>query len=315
MIDFTVILFSLLTMLLLMCVGFLLQKRNMTDERFSANLSTLVLYIAMPCMIVNAFLRDYDPSLLSMMLQVFLIALIAHTLLALLAFICFRKTPEKKRSVLRYMIIFSNCAFMGFPVLSSIFPEQSATAILLGACFQVWFNLFTWTLGVRLYQSENKLRLRRLFLNPGTIAVLIGMLLFLTGARAVLPSFIPNTLQMLGNLVTPLSMIVVGISLSKIRPRDLFCDRSLLCACALRQIITPAFFFAVYFLLRTLGIYVPDTLVISVPFILLCMPAATTAVMMAQQFGGDAVYASTGVTLSTLTSVITIPLMSLLLGL
>lgn len=315
MIDFTVILFSLLTMLLLMCVGFLLQKRNMIDERFPAGLSTLVLYIAMPCMIVNAFLRDYDPSLLSMMLQVFLISLLAHTLLTVLAFFCFKKTPEKKRSVLRYMIIFSNCAFMGFPVLSSIFPEQSGTAILLGACFQVWFNLFTWTIGVRLYRSEGSLRLRRLFFNPGTIAVLIGMLLFLTGARGILPSFIPNTLQMLSNLVTPLSMIVVGISLSKIRLRDLFCDRSLIWACALRQIITPAFFFAVYFLLRTLGIYIPDTLVISVPFILICMPAATTTAMMAQQFGGDAIYASTGVTLSTLTSVVTIPLMSLLLQL
>ena len=84
MVDFTVALFSSLAMLLLMLTGVLLRRRNMVDDQFSQGLSALTLYIALPCMIVNAFLRDYDPELLSMMLQVFLIALAVNIVQALI---------------------------------------------------------------------------------------------------------------------------------------------------------------------------------------------------------------------------------------
>jgi len=143
--------------------------------------------------------------------------------------------------------------------------------------------------------------------------VAIGAVVFVTSAVNFVPGFVQKSVDIMGSVVTPLSMLVIGMRLTEVKFKDIFKDKAMLLAHGMKLIALPALLFFALRLICLTGFIEPNGLVLTVIFILFAMPSAANTVMMAELFDGDSVYASVGVTVSTVLSLITIPLLSLLL--
>ena len=304
---------SVLTMLLLILPGFILRKINFINSSAAKACSLIVLYCAQPCMLIDAYMREFDSGLFSDMLKVGLLALIMYICFILISSFMFKKAPPARRPILQYMMIFSNCGYMGFPVLRQIYGDQGDLAVLLGASVTLWFNLLSWPVGVRLYNRSGESFWRSL-LKPGVIATVIGLIVFLTSASRIIPAPVGNAVSLMTDMVTPLSMFVIGIRLAECPFKSLFSDWRLLCASGMRLLVLPALSFVIILALRLTGLPMSD-MVMAVPFILMAMPSGASTAMMAERYDRDSVYGSAAVSLTTLLSVITIPLTSLMLTL
>lgn len=313
MVDFITVFSSVLTMLLLILPGFILRKINFINAQASKACSLIVLYCAQPAMLIDAYLREFDSSIFTDMLKVALLTLIMYMCFIIISSFMFKKSPASKRPILKYMMIFSNCGFMGYPVLRQIYGELGDLAVLLGASVTLWFNLLSWTVGVRLYNSDGESFWRSL-LKPGVIATVIGLICFLTSAVKIIPQPATSALSLLSDMVTPLSMFVIGIRLAECPIKSLFSDWRLLFASGMRLIILPLVSFIVILAVRFAGLPMSD-MVMAVPFILMAMPSGATTAMMAERYDKDSVYGSAAVSLTTLFSIVTIPLVSMLLTL
>ena len=188
---------------------------------------------------------------------------------------------------------------MGYPVVIATLGEDM---LIYAVVFVGAFNLMCWTFGSFFFGGISAIQPKKLLTNPSLIAVIVGLVLFLTGWR--LPGFINDALSMMGNVTTPLAMFVIGARLIDLRFAHLQ-DWKLLLACALRLIIFPA----AVLLLRFTGL---PAAVVSVLYICTAMPCAATTAMQSEMYHCDNSLASRGVALSTAFSILTLALMLLL---
>lgn len=229
----------------------------------------------------------------------FFISLAIMILSGLIAYFLYRSEPNERRSVLTNLSMLSNSAYMGYPVVIATLGEDM---LIYAVVFVGAFNLMCWTFGSFFFGGISAIQPKKLLTNPSLIAVLVGLVLFLTGWR--LPGFINDALSMMGNVTTPLAMFVIGARLIDLRFAHLQ-DWKLLLACALRLIIFPA----AVLLLRFTGL---PAAVVSVLYICTAMPCAATTAMQSEMYHCDNSLASRGVALSTAFSILTLPLMLLL---
>lgn len=294
------VLMQVLTLFLLMLCGFGAAKSKLMDEKHIAGLNTLVLSFAQPCLILSSMQRDRSPDLIRDLLLVFVFTCIIIAVSGLIAHRLFRKEPADRRAVLTNLSMVSNCGFMGYPVITAALGEE---ALIYAALYVSAFNLMSWTLCAYYFGGKEAMRPAQLLKSPSLLAVIGGMVLFLTGWR--LPSFVNNALSMLGDTTTPLAMFVIGTRLVSLRKEHLT-DRSLLGACSLRLLIFPM---AVLLLTLT---PLPK-MVTSALFLCTAMPCAALTAMMSELYDSDRALASRGVALSTALSMITVPILLLLI--
>ena len=291
----------------------------------SETLSVIVLYGCQPILIFTSFQGcSFNPDIAINMLLVAGIALVVHLIMFLAVKLIFLKwRKEDKVSLVKYLSVFSNCGFMGLPFLQSLFADGALQAELIIYCAVVLavFNILNWTFGVYILTEDKKqITIKKVLLNPVIIAVIISLILFFA-TRKPLVDFttvgsIPNklavklmsTLNFLSNMVTPLSMFVIGIRLANIKLKDLLTDKWAYIATGMKLVVMA---FVTMFLVAFLPI--PSTIKYTV-FFLLSMPSATSGAMMAVQFGKDSDFASVGVVLSTILSIATLPLMYLFMN-
>lgn len=314
--EFSVVLTSVLTMIVLLVPGVIFERFRLVPQDFTKGLTNFTLYIAQPFMIINAFLRVFDKEILLNLGTELLLGIVGYAAAFIVICLMFNKMPEAKKGVLKFMMLFTNAGFMGLPVLKSIFGAQGDIAVLYATGVIVCHNVLTWTLGVRMLTPKGeKGGVRKVLLNPGVIACAIGILLFVTSAADYMPQFALDVTQLLAGTVTPLAMYIVGAHLAHFDFRGIFRSWQLLVAVGMRLFVLPCVIFFCYYLIRLTGILPQENMLIAVPFLQLCMPSASVTTMMAQRYGGDAAYASAGVSISTLLSLLSIPVMSLLLSL
>ena len=294
------VLMQVLTLFLLMLCGLFSAKGKLLDERQIAGLNTFVLSFAQPCLILSSMQRDRSPELIRDLLLVFVCTCVIITVSGLIAHRLFRKEPKDRHAVLTNLAMVSNCGFMGYPVITAALGEG---ALIYAALYVSAFNLMSWTLCAYCYGGKEAMRPKQLLKSPSLLAVIGGMVLFLTGWR--LPGFVNNALSMLGETTTPLAMFVIGTRLMGLRKEHLT-DRSLLSVCGLRLLIFPL---AVWLLSLT-----PlPRMVTSALFLCTAMPCAALTAMMAEMYHSDRTLASRGVALSTALSMVTVPLLLMLI--
>jgi len=270
------------------------------DEKHIAGLNTLVLSFAQPCLILSSMQRDRSPDLIRDLLLVFVFTCIIIAISGLIAHRLFRKEPTDRRAVLTNLSMVSNCGFMGYPVITAALGEE---ALIYAALYVSAFNLMSWTLCAYYFGGREAMRPAQLLKSPSLLAVIAGMVLFLTGWR--LPGFVNNALSMLGDTTTPLAMFVIGTRLVSLR-REHLTDRSLLGVCSLRLVIFP--------LAVLLLTFTPlPKMVTSALFLCTAMPCAALTAMMSELYDSDRALASRGVALSTALSMITVPILLLLI--
>ena len=318
-ISFLDVLITVLSLVLLAVPGFLLVKFKMLPEKASETLSVIVLYVAQTLLVVMAFQnKEYTPELGLNMLYVAGITVFIHLFMfVLLRFIFIKKSVDDKVRVLKFASVFSNCGFMGFPFLQALFSGAILDETLIyGAVIVSVFNIMTWTIGVFVITGDTKqISVKKIFLNPVIIGVIIGFLLFIILKKPVLSYMtygsngykitekIVSSLNKIADMVTPLSMIVIGIRLANVKFKQLFLDKFAYLASFFKLVL-----FSFISILAVAFLPIDSTVKYTV-FFLLSMPSATNTVLFSVMFGKNSDFASVCVLLSTLLSILTIPLM------
>lgn len=287
--------------LVLVVLGVVISKLRILSQNALSEITTLLLHIVTPCLIVNSFLSpDIGHLDLTGVLLAILLPAVAMGLAIALSYLFFRKEPASRQKVLRFSIIFSNAGFMGFPLIESIL---GAEGVLYGSFFVAMFNLICWTYGY-LMMGGGKIRVKSLILNPGIIGLAIGLPIYFLRIR--LPDVIASPVSMLADLNTPLAMMVVGGYVARVKPREFLSDLAVYKMAAIRLLLCPAVYLAVLAAVRPTAPLLMSSLIQS------ATPVAANCVLFAVEYGRDAELASKSVAVSTALSLLTVPVFTVL---
>lgn len=298
---------QVLILFLIMFVGFIAKKTGIINDAVSKKLSELLLKITNPLLVLSAFQMDFSQDIMNNVLLVFIFAVVANLVSILLGQVLFVRQKDEIKKIMKFTAVYSNCGFMGFPVLESLFGR---TGILYGSIYVAVFNIFLWTNGMAIFSSSEKLNrdsIKKIVLNPGIITVLIGIVLFMLSIR--LPGPVAEAVDLVGSMTIPLSMLIVGATVAGSRFKELFRGWDIYYITAVRLVLMPLIAFAA---LKILGF--PEMLM-TICVLLIAMPAAATTTIFAELYDSDSVFASRVVVFTTLASIVTLPLMMLLIQL
>ncbi len=295
-------LFSVMLMLFLfICVGFICSKTGIVDAHGSVTLNKVVLNICSPALVLKAVLESeltYSVSQL-LMLIVYAIIFIILALIAGMAcaFIFIRKRDARSKFCLESA--FGNVAFMGFPVVSALY---GGSAVFLVSICTLPFNMFVFSVGIMLVLGgrPKELSLKRIFLTPTMISTAVAFFFFLF--QVSLPSPVESAIGALGSMVIPLSMMLIGVSLGHMAAKAVFGDIRFYAVAAAKLIAVPLLVGTV---LRPI---VQDPLFYGVLVVMSAMPTAAITPVLSTEYGGDTEFASGCVFLTTLLSMLTVPL-------
>ena len=285
---------------LVVLVGALCRKlRFFTDETIRG-VTQLVVNITLPVLTVYNMQRPFETRVLINFLLTLGLSIVAILAALLGSLFLFRNRPHDKRAVLANLEGFSNSGFMGYPIILAVNPDWMIYAV----AYNIAFVFVTWTVGVSLFQGRQNVSLKRVLLNPNVIAAFLGFAVFCL--NITLPDILSQTMSLIGGLTTPLSMLLIGTRISGIRLSELR-DKDYHITAALRLIVLPLI---LYVLLLPLHL---DPAVWSTLYLLTAMPCGTLSAMQAELYGGDARFAARAIAYSTLLSLVTVPLISMLL--
>ena len=309
-----------------MIPGFLLAKTKLFGEKADAVLSALVLYGCQPMLMITSFQKTAFRKEIGLnMLIVAGLAIVVHLIMIAVVYLVVRgKTQDEqliaKRNCVRFGSVFSNCGYMGLPFLQALFGkgDMGNEIIIYGGIVIAIFNFFNWTVGVYMMTGNKKeISLKKVLLNPTIIAIFVGLILFFAVQKPIVEVAVEGSMidavltkimtavGYLGEMVTPLAMIVIGVKLANQNLKNIFLDKYAYLNAFLKLIVM-----SLVCMLVTAFLPI-DTVVKYAIFFCLSMPSATSTTLFAVRFGGDGNSASVFVLLSTLLSIISIPLMFL----
>ncbi len=317
------VIYNVALLFIMMIPGILMKKCKLSVDGFGKGISNLVLYIAQPALVFLAYVRPYAQDILINSIYVLVLSIIVHGIFSVVALMSYKNAPDAMRRMLRFATIFSNAAFMGIPLIKEVLGTE---ATVYASIYNITFNLFLWSLGVFICTDKrdrnqngiedddeeikmNASPLKALY-HPVTIAAALGLLFFILPIETYIPEIAMETLEKLGNLVAPLSMMVIGLRLAEMDFSGILKDKYMYLFLALRHFVLPLVTLG---LVKLVGLILPvSELVEMVTVILAAAPAATSATMFAEKYDCDANYVSRLVTVSTLLSIVTMPLILLL---
>jgi predicted permease len=297
--DKSIIITQVTVLFLIMTIGFVTRKLKILTEDSTKGLTGLLLYVTAPLVAVSSFQFKFSQEMLSEAVLVFVFSGGVHLATILLGKLLFFRTSDATGKILRFATVFSNCGFMGYPVIGGFYGERG---LFLTSIYLVVFNIFVWTYGVFIFTGKaDRKSLQHALLNPGVIAVFLGLILFLLSIKLPLP--IAQTMDAVGGMTTPLSMLIIGSMLANLKPADLFSGFNIYYVSLIRLLVIPLLTLGG---LRLMGI---KGVMLGVCMLTVAMPVATLAAPLAEQNGGDAVFASRVVFISTVLSMLTIPVL------
>ncbi len=304
---YNVVISQILSLFILILLGYILRKMNFINEKLSKGLSRILVDVALPALIISSMMVEINKELINYVKIFTIITAVIYLTMIVLSEIISKliKMPLAKNTVFKFILVFGNVGYMGIPIITTLFPENG---IILNSIKIIFFNVLVWTYGVYLFnrkEGEDYDFEYKNLLNNGVIAITIGFILLFTGLR--LPSFISGSLEMLGNITFPISMLVIGSSLVNANFKKLFLDKKLILLALLRLLIYPLL------ALFILSLFNIEPIIYRTSVLLVAMPSAAQVVLFAEKYDGDNSYASEGVFITTLFSVITIPLFIYLL--
>ena len=302
---------------ILIAVGFLCQRVKLLTEEANKKMADIVMYIVTPCVIVNAFSATLyaKEELLGILVNigtVALIAAVAHIVMILAVTVIFRSKDEGRRRVMRFAAVFSNAGFIALPLAQALIDTPTShEGALYAAVYLAVFNIALWTWGyVDMSGDKSTVSVRKLLLNPGIIGVVLGLIIFTSplyfnvgetsGIR--LPSLVGDALGAMSALNLPLPMLMVGYYLGKADLLAAFRDGLSYVCMALRLLAFPLAVLGVLYVCGVRG----NVLTVSV--IGACAPVGATTTIFSAKFGHDTELSVRLVSLSTILSLITMPL-------
>ncbi len=291
-----------LIMVVPILAGFYGAKRGIFSDGFSKKLSSFVLNIAQPFMIVAAIVgTPYSSENLKSGLLVLLAATIVHAVAAGVALLSTMGIKDQKeRRISEFCMIFSNCGFFGFPLLDAVYGE---IGVFWGGFFIVIFNFVMWTYGVFILSRANremKIKLTKIFINSGTIPCVVGFLLFIMRVKIYPPIF--KSMDILGDTCTPLSMTIIGAMIAEIPFKKLLTKPITYYVSLIRLVVLPVVSGVVLMLLG----FSYDLSIFGA--LMMSLPAAAGSAMFAETYDIRPDLAAQTVGISTIISVASVPL-------
>ncbi|TCD54877.1 AEC family transporter [Alloscardovia theropitheci] len=305
---------SIIPIIVIIVLGYFLQARGWFGEEFAPNLSRLIMNVALPASIFVSVLKyltlDKLVSLSSGLVYVFA-AFVGTYILAFLAVWIFKVQPGRRGTMINTFAN-ANTIFIGLPLNIALFGDNALPFFLV---YYIMNTISTWTLGVYLMTSDSKSGKKQQTkfnwkkLLPAPLVGFLIALVFLL-ARIPVPDFATNTLTYIGNLVTPLSLIYIGITLQKAGLKTIRFDRDTIITLVGRFILAPALMFSLlYFTAHGMPTTEFNTFVIQS-----AAPALAVLPILANQGDGDVELSTNIVTISTILFVIVVPIVMTLLG-
>lgn len=295
-------------MFLLMAVGFFCGKRGIIREDGSKQLSDLLLMIVIPCLSINVYQVDKDPAIVKGLLLAFGLAIFSHILAIVIAKLCIRKKEDARYRVERFAAVYSNAGFMGLPLVQATMGNEG---VIFATAYMACFNFFAFTLGEMELRGERRPpALRKLLLHPGVWSVALGILFFFFQIR--LPAPIGPTVNFIASMNTPLAMIACGTFLAGTQLHGLWKNRKMYLVTALRLILIPLILLLIYKLTGVMGWFSGADTVVLISLISAACPTAAMCSIMSRKFGLDAAYGGQLVAVTTVCSIVTLPLVVML---
>lgn len=301
---------QVLILFILIGVGVACTKTKLLNETVTKGLTDLVLYCVTPCVLIKSFVEiPFSAQKVKELLLSLLIAVLIHVGFILLCYPLIRDADSSRERMLRFCVVFSNAGFMGLPLQEALLGEEGT---FFGGAYVAVFNVVVWSFGLLLMSGNRKnLSLKKMFLTPGILGVLIGLILFVLPQLIngfALPAMVFTPIKHLANLNTPVPMIIIGYYLANTDLKASMRDLKSFYVIFLRNIALPLVALGVMYLCGIRG-----TMLISLT-ISACAPTAALSTMFAAKYDRYPGTSCNIVSLSTLFSIATMPLIVGLAG-
>ena len=290
---------------LMIFMGFLIVKTGLLKDDDSKVLSKIVLYLIIPCVIINAFQVDYTMDTVKGLL----IALAASVMLQIILLIiisAFGKLLHLNEVEIA-SVYYSNSGNLIVPIVTFILGQEW---VLYGCVFMSVQLVFLWTHCKKTLSREPSYDWKKIILNINMISIFIGVILFFTRIR--LPEIIGNTLSAVGSMIGPASMFVTGMLFASMNLKQIFTNKRVYFISFLRLIAVPLFSLILLKISHLASLSADGNQIMLIVFLAVITPSASTVTQMCQVYGNDSRYASAINVVTTLFSIITMPLMVML---
>lgn len=283
-----------------MALGYIARKKKIFTLDYNKGFSTLIVNITMPCLIINSMLSSKAQVSTSQIMQIVIIGALIYGFLTIISKFVPKmfNADAKQDGVYRFCTIFNNNMFMGFPIIQSVLGD---TVLFYSAILNIPSSIFMFSVGVYLmskHQKTGNLSVKKI-LNPGIISALVCTALYFAGYS--LSPILEEACRQVGSITIPLSMIVLGSSLADIPIKNVVKDFKIYLFLIFKTLVIPIVLFYI------LSPFVSEKNILYVIVITLAMPGPSLCVSMANEFDSDVDLASKYVFLSTILSIITIP--------
>ena len=305
--GFSAIYNQITILFLLIIVGYVCGKLQIITKSMIQDFTTFILQVATPALIIGGMIipRTSEKLKASIVILIISFSIYAGSFVFGNLVTKIINPTQSQKGIFRFALMFSNTVFMGFPVIQTIFGSE---AIFYTAIYNIPFNMLVYTVGIALVSTKKetyRINIKAL-INPGVIASITGFIIFVLAIPV--PEVIKGVLDLIGSVTTPISMLVIGAMLSALPISKMFNNWRLYIISIIRVLVLPLI---VYLVLKVI-LPIDDVMLIGVPVIITAMPVAANAALIVQEYGSEPEVASQCVFISTLISVISIPLLSLL---
>lgn len=289
---------------LLIFVGFAGVKAKIIQTESRKVFSSFLVSVVMPMVILNSYMSEFDPDILANLIWSFIFSTVVMVLGFVLSFLFMMKSKSKNKAILMFGSMFSNSVYMGFPLIQAMFGTEG---MLYTSAFVTMFNVFVWTIGYVVVSGKpfGKEVLKNVITNPVLISIGVGLVIYL--GRIPVPEIVKQPISLIANMNTSLSMIIIGMVIASSNMKQFITNKEVWLLLIRRLIIIPAICFALFYVLRISG------MVANVVLILQACPTAAITSVFAIQFNHDENLAAGAVVLTTLCSIITLPVFTMLL--
>ncbi|MFA9462902.1 MAG: AEC family transporter [Velocimicrobium sp.] len=285
-------------MLCIAVITIVIYKRKLIEKESSKSFSNLLLMVINPVLIFESFQQEYTKERLQGFLIAIILSCVTFLFMIMVSSILIRKQKNEEAGVERFACIYSNCGFVGIPLVNALFGPEGVFYL---AAFMLVFNIFVWTQGLMLITGNNdKKQILAFFKNPMFAAIVLGLAAFLWQVK--LPSVIDQVVSSLSVMNTPLAMIVAGMAVADANILSVLKKKRIYYIAAIKLLIIP-----ILFVLITARLPIPFLIKATVAIAITC-PTATTGTMFAIRYDKDSAYMAELFSITTILSIFTIPI-------
>lgn len=296
---------QIVQLFLMIFMGYLIVKTGLVRDDDSKVLSKIILYLIVPCVIINAFQVDYTTDTVKGLLIAFAASVMTQVILLVVISVAGRRLHLNEVEVAS--VYYSNSGNLIVPIVTFILGQEW---VLYGCVFMSVQLVFLWTHCKKIISREASYDWKKIILNINMISIFIGVVLFFTKIR--LPEIIGNTLASVGTMIGPASMIVTGMLFAGMNLKQIFANKRVYFITFLRLIAVPLIALVLIKFSNLASFSADGNKIMLIVFLAIITPSASTVTQMCQVYGNDSKYASAINVMTTLLSIITMPVMVML---